>query len=193
MSIRTAMFAALAGTALSLSACSEGPDGDTATAANAEPSSATLASLIGDADEYSVVSETLSDAGLAEVFDGNAAYTVLLPSDASFEGMDSEALPQEGDARQAAMVAILRDHIFPGYFSPEDIRNSIGEEDGASVSMKSMGDHELTFSRDGDAILVTNASDGSTARIEGEAMMGSNGVAIPLDGVLKSVGEETPA
>ena len=194
MFTRKLLIAALAGSALSLSACSNDNAGDTgADTAATEPSSQTLAALIGDADGYDTVADAMQEAGLSEVFDGNAAYTVLLPSDQSFQALEEGAPALDGEQKRAAMVAILRDHIFPGYFTPEDIAKSIGEEDGSSVSMKSMGQHELKFTRMGDTITVTNSSDGSTATIDGNAMVGSNGVAIPLDGVLKKVEPEAAA
>ena len=84
------------------------------------------------------------------------------------------------------MVAILRDHIVPGYLTPEDIANAIEQDDDGSVEMKTMGDHTLTFTQEGETITVAS-EDGSTALFAGEALRASNGVAIPLDGVLKQV------
>ena len=49
-----------------------------------------------------------------------------------------------------------------------------------------MGDHKLTFTRDGDGYRVTG-EDGSSARIAGDALAASDGVAIPVDGVLKKL------
>ena len=86
------------------------------------------------------------------------------------------------------MVAVLRDHIVPGYLTPQDIAKAIEADDDGSIQMRTMGDHVLTFTGEGDAVTVT-AEDGATARFAGEALLGSNGVAIPLDGVLRKVGE----
>jgi len=78
------LSAALAATLL-LAACSSGsaPSGDAA----AKPSDATLAALVSRTGDLSVVSATLKDAGLAQVFDGTAAYTLLAPRDAAFDGL----------------------------------------------------------------------------------------------------------
>ena len=54
--------------------------------------------------------------------------------------------------------------------------------------MRTMGDHTLTFTAEGDTITVS-AEDGSSAEFAGDALRASNGVAIPLDGVLRKVGE----
>ena len=93
MTIRLLSASALAAAALALQACSGGADD----ADRAEVSSGTLASLVADADELSIVSETLGDAGLAQVFDGAAAYTLFAPQDAAFK-----ALGEAGEALQTA-------------------------------------------------------------------------------------------
>ena len=54
--------------------------------------------------------------------------------------------------------------------------------------MRTTGGHVLTFTADSDAITVA-AEDGATAQFAGEALRARNGVAIPLDGVLKATNE----
>ena len=49
-----------------------------------------------------------------------------------------------------------------------------------------MGDHKLTFTREDKGYRVA-AEDGSIAMIAGNATTASNGVAIPVDGVLKKL------
>ena len=83
MTMRATTLAALAATTLALAACS----GEDATGEAAEVSNETLAALVSDADGLSVVSETLGDAGLAQVFDGAAVYTLFAPQDAAFEAL----------------------------------------------------------------------------------------------------------
>jgi hypothetical protein len=46
-----------------------------------------------------------------------------------------------------------------------------------------MADEVLTFTRDGDAIVVT-AENGATARLTGREVVASNGVIQPADGLL---------
>ena len=151
-----------------------------------EVSDETLAAVVADADGYSVATETMRDAGLAQVFDGAAAYTILVPSDAVFEELGETGEALRSAEQRPAMVAILRDHIVPGFLTPEDIERAIELDEDGSVKMQTMNDHTLTFTREGDAIAVAN-EDGATARITGEAMRASNGVAIPLDGLLKNI------
>ena len=176
---------ALAAATLALQGCSGGdaPDDETP-----EVSTATLAALVMEADGLSTVAGVIGEAGLAHVFDGAASYTLLAPQDSAFEALGAAGEELRSDEQRAAMVAILRDHIVLGYLTPRDIANAIEADDDRSIQMRTMGDHLLTFTGEADAITVT-AEDGATARFAGEALLGSNGVAIPLDGVLRKVRE----
>jgi uncharacterized surface protein with fasciclin (FAS1) repeats len=181
-----AALAAAAG-ALMLPACS-GDDADEPGDGTAEVSDETLASVVEDADGLSVVSDVLGDAGLAQVFDGAASYTLFAPQDGAFDALGETGEDLRSPEQRAAMVAILRDHIVPGYLTPDDIANAIDVADDGSVEMRTMGDHTLTFTGEGETITVTG-EDGASARFVGDALRASNGVAIPLDGVLKKVSE----
>ena len=176
---------ALAAGALALQGCS---GNDAAEDETPEVSTSTLAALIMEADGLSTVAGVIGEAGLAQVFDGAASYTLLAPQDSAFEGLGEAGEQLRSDEERPAMVAVLRDHIVPGYLTPQDIAKAVEAAEDGSVQMRTMGDHVLTFTGEGDAITVT-AEDGSTARFAGEALLGSNGVAIPLDGVLRKVGE----
>ena len=178
---------ALAAAVLLLHACS-GDDTAEGDDAAGEVSSATLASLVSDADGLSAVSDVLGEAGLSQVFDGAASYTLLAPQDAAFEKLGEAGDDLRSAEERPAMVAILRDHIVPGYLTPDDIANAIEAADDGSVEMRTMADHTLTFTAEGETITVT-AEDGSSATFAGDALRASNGVAIPLDGVLRKVGE----
>lgn len=153
--------------------------------ASTEPTDDTLAEAISDAGDLSVVAAALGDSGLAQVFDGAGSYTIFAPNDAAFEalGETGEALREPGQS--AAMTAVLRDHIVPGYLTPTDIQAAI-EAQGGAVKVETMGDHALTFTRANDGIRVTS-EDGSAAMLTGDALKARNGVAIALDGVLKKV------
>jgi len=174
-------FAALAAAALALQGCS-GDDAETGDAP--EVSNETLASVVSEADDLSTVADVLGDAGLSQVFDGAAAYTLLAPRDTAFEALGEAGEDLRSPEQRAAMVAILRDHIVPGYLTAEDIANAVEQADDGSVEMRSMGDHVLTFTGEGDTITVTS-EDGASAKFAGDALRASNGVAIPLDGLLR--------
>ena len=177
-----AAFAALA--LLAVPACSADETADQA-AAESEPTDDTLAAAISDADGLTVVASALGNSGLAQVFDGAGSYTIFAPNDAAFEALGETGAALREPGQSAAMAAVLRDHIVPGYLTPADIESAI-EAQGGAVKVETMGDHALTFSRADDGIRVTS-EDGSAAMLTGNALKARNGVAIALDGVLKKV------
>lgn len=177
-----AAFAALA--LLAVPACSADETADQA-AAESEPTDDTLAAAISDADGLTVVASALGNSGLAQVFDGAGSYTIFAPNDAAFEALGETGAALREPGQSAAMAAVLRDHIVPGYLTPADIESAI-EAQGGAVKVETMGDHALTFTRADDGIRVTS-EDGSNAMLTGDALKARNGVAIALDGVLKKV------
>ena len=183
--LRTSTVLAMTG-ALLLSACSgQGGADDEATA---EPSNETLAAQVSQADDLSVVSATLEDAGLAQVFDGVAAYTLLAPRDSAFDSLGTTGETLRSVEQRPAMVAVLRDHIVPGYLTPDDIAKAIELDNDGKVTMKTMAGHTLTFANAGGAITATG-EDGATVRFAGKPLLASNGVAIPVDGLAIDVAE----
>ncbi len=179
-----AAFAAILG-ALVVAACT-GEGGD-AGETSAEPSSESLATLITGANDLTVVSGTLTDAGLVQVFDGVAAYTVLAPQDAAFERLGEAGKALRAPEQRAALVAALRDHIVPGYLTPEDIAKAVELDEDGRVAMRTMAGRTLTFANTDGAITATG-EDGVTVRFAGEPLFARNGVAIPVDGLVVDVG-----
>lgn len=185
---RRALAALALAALLPLQACEgePGQGGD-----GADVSGETLASLIADDEEATVVSQALGDAGLAQVFDGAATYTILLPRDAAFEALGEAGESLRTAEQRPALIAILRHHIVPGYLTPEDIGKAIALADDGSVEMRTMAHGRLTFTGEGDTIVVTS-EDGTQASFAGEALRASNGVAIPVDALLESPEAASP-
>ena len=186
---KRALTALLAGSLLTLGACNSDAEVDAEGQGNGEIGNETLAALMEDADDLSTVTDIMGSSGLQGVFDGNAPYTVFAPTDEAFSALD---VPLEDEETRAARVAILREHIVPGYLSRDDIVAAIGRS-GGSVEMQTMGTNTLTFSGTEDALRVAS-SDGSQASVTGEVLSGANGSIIPIDGVLKSMNAtDTPS
>ncbi|MDP3676115.1 MAG: fasciclin domain-containing protein [Novosphingobium sp.] len=154
------------------------------TAAPAGPSTATLTAAVGDAAGMSTVSAALKGTGLNTVFDGTAPYTLLAPDDDAFGALGETAKMLTAPENDAAMAAVLKGHVLPGYVTVADIDAAIRNAAGKPVKMATMAGGEVTFARQGEDLTVT-AADGSTAKVSGKEVTASNGVAIPLDAVLK--------
>lgn len=173
------LLTALASTLL-LAGC--GADDSDTVPSESVTSSATVAALLGDANDLSQVSDALGDVGLQSVFDGNAPYSIFAPTDAAFGALD---LPLDGDDMRAARVAVIREHIVPGYLTRDDIEEAIASN-GGSVELQTMGSNTLTFTDEADGLVITS-SDGARAHLAGTVQSGVNGTIFPVDAVLKSV------
>ena len=184
MNSRSFPITALASAALlMLGGC--GSPSSKSQATTIEASRDTLTEAIAASSNLSVIASALGQTGLAQVFDGAGAYTIFAPTDAAFKTLGTVGDELRKPDQTAALAAVLRDHVVPGYLTPADIEAAIASK-GGSVKVDTMGDHSLTFSQSADGIEVTS-EDGSSAHIAGAAIKASNGVAIPLDGVLKKL------
>jgi uncharacterized surface protein with fasciclin (FAS1) repeats len=182
-SLRGSLALAAAAALLPLAACSDKAGHDKA--ATTAPSGDTLAEAMSKEDRLSSLAAALRDTGLSQVFDNAGSYTIFAPTNAAFAKLGDAGKALRQPDQRAVLTAVLRDHIVPGYLTPDDIGTAIDAE-GGQVEVQTMGDHELTFTRDGDGYRVA-AEDGSSATIAGTVTRASTGVAIPLDGVLKKL------
>ena len=190
--MRRSLFLTLGALALvPLAGCGQSADTvgtATATATAEKPSSATLTAAIGDAAGMSTVAAALKGTGLNTVFDGTAPYTLLAPEDDAFGKLGDTGTMLTAPENGAAMAQLLKAHVLPGYMTVADIDAALTRAKGKPVRITTMAGSEVTFARTGDALTVT-AADGSTAKVSGQEVTASNGVAIPVDAVLK----KTPA
>lgn len=176
------------GAVVLLAGCSgekSGASGDATTAAEASPTGQKLAAAVAGSAALSTFGKALTDTGVSGAFDGAASYTVFAPTDAAFGKLGDPGKLLFQPEQRAALAEVVRNHILPGYFTPSDIRSALDKANGKSVTMPTMGKGALTFAKSGDGISVTS-SDGAKAMISGDPVLASNGVAIPVDGVLKA-------
>ena len=169
---------------LLLAACGGGDDtkaGGEATE-QTQPSSQTLAAALQGADGFGTLSETATNAGLTSVLEGVGPYTVFAPADAAFTA-GGTAADLTDESLRAQSAALLRAHIVPGALTREDIAAAIERDGGGDVQMRTMANTLLTFSRDGEAIVVS-AENGARGRLTGEERLASNGVLQPVDALL---------
>lgn len=190
--MRIIMRRALAPLAVLLLAACGGGDDDGKTGGDAaeqtQPSSRTLAATLQGEDGFRTLRETATNAGLTSVLEGVGPYTVFAPADAAFTA-GGTATDLTDESLRAQSAALLRAHIVPGALTREDIVAAIERDGGGDVQMRTMANTLLTFSRDGEAIVVS-AENGARGRLTGEERLASNGVFQPVDALL--VRPETP-
>lgn len=180
---------------LALSACSKEADRDPTTDATADavagtqalaPGTKSVPDALDDADGLQTVAEALKETGIGTAFKDKGSYTLLAPRDDAFAGLGDAGKALTGSDDHAALAALLKAHILPGYVTPQDIGAAIDASKDGQVSMATLGGEPLRFTRNGGAIDVT-AADGSTATLSGDPVAGGASIAIPISGVLKKV------
>lgn len=164
-----------------LAACNSGSEtpqanalahGDAALVVSGE----TLAAAIAEDEQFASVAAALAQTGLNTMFDGPGSYTLLAstaPLPAAGNNADSRAVTAE----------ILRNHILPGSVTRGAIEQAIAKSDGP-VTMRTLGTATLQFSRDGSALIVTDPQTGRRATVTGTGRQATNGVLLPIDGLL---------
>ena len=78
---------------------------------------------------------------------------------------------------------LLTGHIVTGMVTADDLGRAI-ERGKGKAELATVGGSNLSFSRDGDSIVVTDAA-GGRALVTGAEQLASNGVVHSVDGVLR--------
>lgn len=163
--------------AMALAGCGQGNTDGPGTAA---PSNQTIAETLKGDRAFGSLDRVLDNAALGDVLAGTGPYTVFAPADAAF-GSTAGDLADEAMKAQAA--AMLRAHIVPGALTRADIEAAIARDGDGSVEMRTMANTLLTFSKEGEAVIVA-AENGARARLTGSETLASNGVVQPVDALL---------
>ena len=188
---------AAAAAAILLAGCNRAADtgNETANAAAApanavEPGSQTLAAALAGDGDLSRLNEIAGGAGLAELLGGTGPFTIFAPDNGAFESLGAErADALKGEAMRPQAIALLRAHIVPGVVARSDLEAALARGGGRPVQMRNMAGSTLTFTRDGDAIVVTGEGGGRGRLVE--ETLASNGAIERVDGLL--VPAEAPA
>ncbi|MFN3725829.1 MAG: fasciclin domain-containing protein [Allosphingosinicella sp.] len=160
--------------------------GNASTNGSAAAGEGTIVSALRGNSDVSSASALVDSAGLTSVLEGVGPYTVFAPTNAALEGGLGEQRLGElrGEAMRPQAVALLRAHIVPGVLTRRDIQAAIEAAHNEPVQMRTMADTMLTFSREGESILVSTA-DGARARLTGDESTAGNGAVQPIDGLLR--------
>jgi uncharacterized surface protein with fasciclin (FAS1) repeats len=154
-----------------------------AAAKGEQPRTNILQALSGSAD-HKTLANAMQAAGLTETLSGAQPYTLFAPTEAAFRklppGTANGLLAPEAKGQ---LVALLTGHIVPGVVTAADLGRAIDRGKG-KAELATVGGSNLTFGREGESILVTDAA-GGKARVTGAEQLASNGVVHSVDGVLR--------
>lgn len=191
--MKKSAFVLAAAACLAAAGCSENGNqaspneqGNASTNGSAAAGEGTIVSALRGNSDVSSASALVDSAGLTSVLEGVGPYTVFAPTNAALEGGLGEQRLGElrGEAMRPQAVALLRAHIVPGVLTRRDIQAAIEAAHNEPVQMRTMADTMLTFSREGESILVSTA-DGARARLTGDESTAGNGAVQPIDGLLR--------
>ncbi len=151
--------------------------------APAEQAAQSIPEALVAADDQSQTARALELTGLDGIFGGEASYTLLAPTNSAFARIErSEDLFEEEEALPA-LAGLLRQHMLPGYVTPEDLAAAIAASPDGTVVMLTMDGSEVTFSRSADQLQVTSP-EGVIANLSGEAVASQASIALPVDAIL---------
>lgn len=181
----TFRLVAASAAALTLAAC-----GAREETAGLDPADESLAAALDGDRQFGTLDEIIDNAGLETVLEGVGPYTVIAPVNGAFESAGQTGADFASEEMRAQGAELVRAHLLPGAVTRADLEAAIERSGEAGAEMRTMSDGVLTFTRDGEAILVT-AEDGSSARLTGEEFLASNGVIQPVDTVLAAASEDS--
>jgi uncharacterized surface protein with fasciclin (FAS1) repeats len=188
--MKRALFAAFA---LLAAACQQQGAGNASADANGtaarpaaakgeQPKTSLLQALEGSAD-HKTLAGAVKSAGLTETLSGAQPYTLFAPTEAAFEKLPGGSGALLAPEAKGRLVALLTGHIVPGVVTAADLGRAIDRGKG-KAELATVGGSNLTFARDGEAIVVTDAA-GGKARLTRADQLASNGVVHDVDGVLR--------
>ena len=149
-----------------------------------EAGKTSLLQALEQSSDHATLANAVKAAGLTETLSGAQPYTLFAPNEAAFQklpaGTANSLLAPEAKGQ---LVSLLTSHIVPGQVTAQDLGKAIDRGKG-KAQLATVGGANLSFSRSGDAILVSDGS-GAQARLTGAEQVQSNGVIHSLDSVLK--------
>jgi len=139
--------------------------------------------LAGSADHSSLV-QALRSSGLIDTLGGAGPYTLFAPTNAAFEAIPEDARRNlMAPEQRERLTELLSYHIVSGTVTAEDLGRAIDRGQGGRAELATVTGENLGVSRDGNAIVVSDAA-GGRARVTRPDQNSSNGVVHSIDAVL---------
>src|SRR5207249_5699357 len=96
----------------------------------------------------------LKAADLEKLLAGPGSYTLFAPTNGAFAALPEEQRKQlESSEGRPQLIALLRQHMMPGYVTPGDFSTAIARA-GSRVELASLGAGPIVVRKQGDAVLL---------------------------------------
>ena len=167
------------------------PGNESAEAGNeARPASSNVAEGLRGSMDHTQFVQALQTAGLIETLEGVGPYTVFAPTNAAFEAIPEETRAQlTAEDQRERLITLLSYHIVPGTVTAQDLAAAVERGEGGRAELATVTGNNLSISREGEAILVSDGS-GGQARVVAADRLQSNGVVHSIDTVLMPAAAE---
>lgn len=133
--------------------------------------------------DHTTLVAAVKAADLVETLKGDGPFTVFAPTNTAFEklpeGTVDTLLKPENKAK---LEGILTYHVVPGKLDSKAVAEAIKKGDG-KATLKTVQGEELTFSMDGDKVIITDAKGGKSTVTIADVYQ-KNGVIHVVDTVL---------
>ena len=173
--------------ALAVGGCQDGgSDNAENSIAGKNSDSKTLTAALGNNADLSISAKLIGDAQLGPALDGKGSYTMFLPVDEAWKSLDTaEREAIESTENRPQLIAVLRQHIAPGYVLASDLESGFSKKDGAII-LSTMGSTPITLHRDGKEIALGQGKD--SPRIVGQPIVAGNDVVYRIDRLIPPPG-----
>ncbi len=177
---RTRRLSVMIALALAMTGCQDGgADNAEDSVADTNANSKTITAALSNNADLAISARLVGIAQLGEALDGKGSYTVFLPVDDAWNSLDStEREAIESAENRPQLIAVLRQHIAPGFVLASDLEQGFSKKDGA-ITLSTMGSTPITLHRDGEAITLGQGKD--PPRIIGAPIVAGNDVVYRID------------
>ncbi len=176
-----AMLLAAGAAMMTLGGCGDEGDG-TGNESAAVPESQDVAEALDDAGDLSIAAELVDSAGLEKMLEGVGSYTLFLPVDQAFEAVPADQLTMlKSDEGRPQLVALLSQHIAPGFINRPDLDAGLARANGSST-LATMGSAPLALRKVGDTVTLGEGED--APKIVGTPVVARNGVIYRIDRII---------
>ena len=173
--------------ALAMTGCQDsGTDNTEDVVADTNANNKTLTAALSNNADLSISARLVGAAQLGQALDGKGSYTVFLPVDDAWKSLDADEREAiETTENRPQLIAVLRQHIAPGYVLASDLERGFSKKDGA-ITLSTMGSTPITLHRDGEEITLGQGKD--SPRIIGSPIVAGNDVVYRIDRLIPPPG-----
>jgi uncharacterized surface protein with fasciclin (FAS1) repeats len=179
------ILAAFAGISLigTLPACKNVDNSEQTVSGEIDVVDGNLGDAINEMDDSETANSLLTHAGLDNILNGSAPYTIFLPNDAAFEKLGEAKITElKSEEGRPELLALLRNHIAPGSLGEKDIIAAL-ENNSGSVKISTVGGSEISLTKKGRDLMV-GGSDETSSQLVGQPKRSSNGVVYNVNALI---------